>query len=74
MAPSVRKGEHKSPVTNCVDLASSKHKIPFYVPLNDDEKINEQNIQNKIIVCTFHQAKGRERKVAIIFNFVSLTS
>jgi len=43
--------------------------VMVYVPTNDDEKLNEELLEGKIIFSTFHQTKGLERKVVIIFNF-----
>ena len=31
--------------------------------------MNFKNIQNKIVISTFHQVKGLERKLVVIFNF-----
>lgn len=43
--------------------------IPIYVPGSDDEKLDESIIKNKMVFSTFHQAKGLERKVVIVFGF-----
>lgn len=43
--------------------------IPIYVPGSDDEKLDETIIKNKMVFSTFHQAKGLERKVVIVFGF-----
>ena len=47
----------------------SHNNIPIYVPMSDDGKIDETIIANKIVFSTYHQAKGLERKVVIIFGF-----
>jgi len=36
---------------------------------DNDEKMNEEDIASKIIFSTFHQIKGMERKVVLVFNF-----
>lgn len=49
-----------------------KLKVPnimIYVPNNDDEKLDKELLKGKMIFSTFHQAKGLERKVIIVFNF-----
>lgn len=38
-------------------------------PVSDDVKLDEQVIKNKIIFTTYHQSKGRERRVVIVYNF-----
>lgn len=68
LAPSVRSA--KSPVRNLANIAT-KFKINIYVPNNDDEKLDEDIIKGKIVFATFHQVKGLERKVCMVFNFDS---
>jgi len=43
--------------------------IPCYVSKATEHKIDEKIIHSKVVFTTFHQSKGRERKVVIIFNF-----
>lgn len=43
--------------------------VMVYVPTSDDEKLDKDLLEGKIIFSTFHQTKGLERKVVIIFNF-----
>jgi hypothetical protein len=38
-------------------------------PISDDAKLDDTIINNKIVFTTYHQAKGRERKVVILYNF-----
>lgn len=67
LAPSV--SGVKSPVRVLANDLSNKHNVPMYIPLSDDEKIDEDVIRGKMVFSTFHQSKGLERKVIIIFNF-----
>lgn len=46
----------------------TEQKIPIFVPNNDDEKIDEDVIKGKIVFSTFHQVKGLERKVVLVFG------
>ena len=46
-----------------------ENNIPCYVPMNDVTTINSDVIKNKVIFSSFHQSKGRERKVVIIYGF-----
>ncbi len=48
-------------------LVKKGHKCT--TPSSDDAKLDEKVISNKIVFTTFHQAKGRERKVVILYNF-----
>ena len=43
--------------------------IPVYVPSTDDEKIDSDVLKNKLVFSSFHQSKGLERKVVIVYNF-----
>lgn len=55
----IRKLEHM--------LVNNGHKC--FISLNDDAKLDDKDIKNKITFTTFHQAKGRERKIVIIYGF-----
>jgi len=67
LAPSV--SSLKSPVRVLANELSNKHGVPMYIPVSDDEKIDEDIIRGKMVFSSFHQSKGMERKVIIIFNF-----
>jgi hypothetical protein len=45
--------------------------IPVYVPASDEEKLDEEVLENKLVFSTYHQAKGLERKVVIVYGFDS---
>ena len=66
LAPSVK--SIKSPIRQLANELSN-NKIPIYVPISDEEKIDEDIIKDKMVFSTFHQVKGLERKIVIIFNF-----
>jgi len=66
IAPSVR--SDSSPVRQLANFLSSKG-IPIYVPNTDDERLDEDILSNKVAFSTFHQVKGLERKVVIVFGF-----
>jgi hypothetical protein len=68
LAPSVKKGKHDSPI-RILENRIVNRGISCYVPVSDEEKIDEQVIQNKVVFSTFHQVKGLERPVVLIFNF-----
>lgn len=66
LAPSVK--SDKSPIKFLANRLSYSG-IPIYIPTSDDEKIDEEIIKGKIVFSSFHQVKGLERKVVIIFSF-----
>lgn len=43
--------------------------IPCYTPMNETCSIKSNVIKNKVIFASFHQSKGRERKLVIVFGF-----
>ena len=43
--------------------------IQCHYPTSDDQSLCDKVIANKIVFSTFHQSKGRERKVVIIYGF-----
>jgi len=68
IAPSVKKGKNDSPVRVLAN-ALTKCNIPIHVPTDDDERLDEDIIKNKVVFSTFHQVKGLERKNVIVYGF-----
>jgi hypothetical protein len=68
LAPTVKKGKNDSPVRVLANKLTD-FGIPIYVPTDDDEKLDEEIIKNKIVFSTFHQVKGLERKNVIVYGF-----
>jgi hypothetical protein len=68
LAPSIKSGS--TPVRQLEnEIKREMPNVMVYVPTNDDEELDEKLLEGKIIFSTFHQTKGLERKVVIIFNF-----
>jgi len=68
LAPSIKKNGGISPVVKLENMLV-KHNVPCFAPISDDSKIDEEVIQGKIVFSTFHQVKGLERPVVIVFGF-----
>lgn len=66
LAPSVK--SDGSPIRHLANRLTQKG-IPIYVPTSDEEKLDEDILNGKIVFSTFHQVKGLERDVVIVFNF-----
>lgn len=66
LAPSVK--SEASPVRQLANKLSNKG-VFIHVPLSDEEKLDQDVLKGKISFCTFHQSKGLERKVVIVFSF-----
>jgi superfamily I DNA/RNA helicase len=43
--------------------------VPCFVPVADDEVLKQDIIEGKIVFSTFHQAKGLERKIVMVYGF-----
>jgi hypothetical protein len=68
LAPSIKKKTGFSPIVTLENmLVNNGH--PCFAPVSDDAKIDEDIIKGKIVFSTFHQVKGLERPVVILFNF-----
>lgn len=68
LAPSIKKNGGMSPVV-LLENTLVKHGHPCFAPVSDEARIDEEVIRGKIVFSTFHQVKGLERPVVIIFNF-----
>ena len=58
----------KTPV-RMLENALASQGIPCYYPVSDDKTIDDEIIEGKVVFSTFHQAKGRERKIVIVYGF-----
>jgi len=71
LAPSLK--STGTPVRRLENRIKNKYgnKIPIFVPTSDESILDSDIIENKLVFSTFHQAKGLERKVTLVFNFDS---
>lgn len=67
LSPSLKSSEN-NPVKKLENLLVSNN-IPVYFSRSDEDGIDEDIIKGKTVFTTFHQAKGRERKVVFVFGF-----
>jgi thymidine kinase len=68
LGPSIKKNGGLSPIVK-LENTLVKNGHPCFAPVSDDAKIDEEVMQGKIVFSTFHQVKGLERRVVIMFNF-----
>lgn len=68
LAPSIKKNAGLSPIVKLENMLV-KNGHPCFAPVSDEAKIDEDVIKGKIVFSTFHQVKGLERPVVIVFNF-----
>lgn len=74
LAPSVKMKLKETPV-KMLENALVNQNIPIYIP-REDEVYGDRNAESdptkgKLVITTFHQSKGLERKIVIIYNFDS---
>lgn len=67
LAPSVK--SPSTPIRQLANYLSLVKDINIFVSNNDNEIIDESILKNKIVITTFHQVKGLERKVVIVTSF-----
>lgn len=69
LAKTVRKPN--SPVGRLENYLVSSD-IKCYAPLSDEGAMNEDLIRDKIVFSSFHQSKGREREIVVVFDMDSM--
>jgi hypothetical protein len=52
-----------------IENALVENNIPCYVPLSEDDKIDDRVIEGKVVFSTFHSVKGRQRKYVFVIGF-----
>lgn len=45
------------------------HNINIFIPSSDDSPIINEDVEGKVVFCTYHKAKGLERKIIIVLGF-----
>lgn len=75
LAPSVNMNLKETPV-KMLENSLVSHGIPIYIPSKDEVEtpngsVNSDPTKGKLVITTFHQSKGLERKIVIIYNFDS---
>jgi hypothetical protein len=72
LAPSLKKSKNDSPIIILEnELKNTKingNSIPIYVSTGN-VKLDNDIIKNKLVFSTFHQCKGLERKIVIVYGF-----
>jgi superfamily I DNA and RNA helicase len=72
LAPSVKKGMNEKGDAKPIMLLENALKargIPILIPTSDEQELTEEDTKGKFVFSSFHQSKGRERKVVILMDF-----
>jgi hypothetical protein len=74
IAAKIRANTNKSlrqqmPIVRLENELVHKGQIPIFVPNSDEDAIDDSIIKGKLVISTFNQVKGLERKIVIIFGF-----
>jgi hypothetical protein len=64
LAPSVR--SKKVPIRK-LENRCIQARIPCFVPMDDEGKVDEDIMRGKVVFTTFHQSKGLERKIVFVY-------
>jgi superfamily I DNA/RNA helicase len=65
LSPSIRRNMRLSPLTNAL---TQHHHIPIAVSISDDVPLDPDVVHGKLIVSTYHQFKGSERDLVIVYG------
>jgi len=66
LAPTLKK--ENNPVKKLENIMV-KSNIPVYFSRNEEDGIDEKIIAGKAVFTTYHQSKGRERKIVFVYGF-----
>jgi len=66
LAPSIRTAT--SPIRVLAN-SMTKAGVPVYVPASDEERLDDDVVRGKVVFSTFHQIKGLERRIVVVFGF-----
>nr|QBK89328.1 MAG: UvrD/REP helicase [Mimivirus LCMiAC02] len=66
VAPSVKSS--KTPTRQLANRLSQEG-VPVYVPVSDEESLDQKVLMGKLVFSSIHQIKGLERPVCIVFGF-----
>lgn len=57
--------------TSCCSCSRERctHNINIFIPSSDDSPIVNEDVEGKVVFCTYHKAKGLERKIIIVLGF-----
>lgn len=65
LSPSIK----KSNLIKKIENKLVANNVPCHIPLIEDSEMDERVIENKVVFCTYHSSKGRQRKYVIVLNF-----
>jgi hypothetical protein len=66
LAPSLR--SNKSPIRIFANMLTMMG-IPIFIPGSDEERLDLDVLAGKVVFSSFHQVKGLERKVVMVYGF-----
>jgi len=69
LGPSIRSKKGSSLPINYLENALVERGIPCFSPNDDEQDIKGNQIEGKVVFSTFHQSKGRERPIVIVYGF-----
>jgi len=59
----------KGKIIHNIENALVQAGIPCHIPLFEQDKINDNVIEGKVVFSTFHSVKGRQRKCVFVIRF-----
>jgi hypothetical protein len=68
LAPSLRAGRDHSPIRKLENRLVNDG-VQCFVPTDDSDELTDEVTRGKIVFSTYHQIKGSERPVVMVFSF-----
>ena len=70
LAQSVKRLSAEKPIHKLENMLVEEG-IPVFRPLSDDCEMRQEEVTGKVVISSFHQSKGRERRVVICYGYDS---
>lgn len=68
LAPSVRASVGRETPLQRLANAFTRWDIPVFKPMEDEERLDEEVLRGKVVMCTYHQSKGLERHAVVVMG------
>jgi hypothetical protein len=68
LSPSLRCSKN-APLKKLENAIFEQLNFPIYYSTMEERELNDEIIRGKVVFSTFHQSKGRERRIVVVFGF-----
>jgi hypothetical protein len=68
LAPSIKARYPYVRALHSIENALVASGVPVYYGMSDEGALNEAELAHKVVIASYHQSKGRERKIVLVFG------